>query len=46
MAKSSSTQTVILVVLLVIIVAALAVHLMGGSPFGWLDGIKAMHGRG
>ena len=46
MARSSSTQTVVLVVLLVIIVAALAVHLMGGSPFGWLDGIKAMHGRG
>jgi hypothetical protein len=49
MAKSSSTQTVVLVVLLVLlvlIVVALGVHLMGGSPFGWLDGIKAMHGRG
>ena len=46
MAKSSSTQTVVLVVLLVLIVVALGIHLMGGSPFGWLDGMKAMHGRG
>jgi len=46
MARSTSTQTVVIVVLIVIIVAAVAVRLMGGSPFGWLDGIKAMHGRG
>lgn len=46
MAKASSTQTVVLVVLLVVIVVVLAVHMMGGSPFGWLDGFKAMHGRG
>ena len=46
MAKSTSTQTVVLVVLAVIIIAAVAIHLMGGSPFGWMDGIKAMHGRG
>ena len=46
MARSSSTQTVVLVVLLVLIVVALGIHLMGGSPFGWLDGMKAMHGRG
>jgi hypothetical protein len=46
MAKSSSTQTVVLVVLLVLIVVALSVHLMGGSPLGWLDGLKKMHGRG
>jgi hypothetical protein len=24
----------------------LAIHAMGANPFGWLDGIKAMHGRG
>jgi hypothetical protein len=46
MARSSSTQTVLLVVLLVVIVAALAIHLMGGTPFGWMDGIKTLHGRG
>jgi len=46
MAKSSSTQTVVLVVLAVVIIAAVAIHLMGGSPFGWVDGIKSMHGRG
>jgi hypothetical protein len=46
MAKSSSTQTVVLVVLLVVIVVALGIHLMGGSPFGWMDGIKTLHGRG
>jgi hypothetical protein len=46
MAKSSSTQTVVLVVLLVVIVMALAIHMMGGSPFGWMDGIRSMHGRG
>jgi len=45
MAKSS-TQTVVLVVLLVLIVVALAVHLMGASPLGWMDGLKKMHGRG
>ena len=46
MAKSSSTQTVVLVVLLVLIVVVLGIHLMGGTPFGWMDGIKVMHGRG
>lgn len=46
MAKSSSTQTVVLVVLLVLIVVALSIHLMGGNPFGWTDGIKVIHGRG
>jgi hypothetical protein len=46
MVKSSSTQTVVLVVLLVLIVVVLGIHLMGGSPLGWMDGIKAMHGRG
>ena len=46
MAKSSTTQTVVLVVLLVLVVVALAMHLMGANPFGWADGLKAMHGRG
>jgi hypothetical protein len=46
MAKSSSTQTVVLVVLAVLLIVAVAIHLMGGSPMGWLDGLKAMHGRG
>ncbi len=46
MAKSSSTQTVVLVVLLVLVVVALGIHMMGGSPLGWMDGLKAMHGRG
>lgn len=45
MAKSS-TSTVVLVVLLVILVVALAVHLMGGNPFGWLGGMRSLHGRG
>lgn len=46
MAKSSSTQTVVLVVLLVLIVVTFAIHAMGGTPMGWLDGLKSMHGRG
>ena len=46
MAKSSSTQTVLFVVLGVLLIVIVAIHLMGGSPFGWLDGLKAMHGRG
>jgi len=39
-------RPVVLVVLLVVLVVALAIHAMGANPFGWLDGIKAMHGRG
>ena len=46
MRKSSSTQTVVLVVVVVLIVVAVSVHLMGGSPMGWLDGLKSLHGRG
>jgi hypothetical protein len=42
----SSTSTVVLVVLLVLIVVALAIHLLGGSPLGWVDGLKSLHGRG
>ena len=46
MPRSSSTQSVIFVVLAVVFIVIVAIHLMGGSPFGWLDGLKAMHGRG
>lgn len=46
MPKSSSTQSVVFVVLAVLLIVIVAIHLMGGSPFGWLDGMKAMHGRG
>lgn len=45
MARSSSS-TVLLVVLVVLIVVALALHLLGATPLGWMDGLKSMHGRG
>jgi hypothetical protein len=40
----SAASTVVIVAGLIVLVVALALHFMGASPFGWMDGLRALHG--